>query len=166
MNHMLSGKDTLKRLWNHFSFSLDSISERVRFQKTIYLLSKIGFPNLEAYERSFKMYLYGPYSPELAKDAFDLIESKDIPTESISFSDEESIALTLFSDLIGALPKYEGRPLYAPYELLSDIIYWTSSEPAISNEDLFERIKNKKPYFNSRSEFDVAFDLLTEKGLI
>lgn len=50
------------------SFGHDTFSERLRTQKTIYLLRVLGIPAARQY--AFNLYLRGPYSPSLAKDYY------------------------------------------------------------------------------------------------
>src|SRR6266571_2039516 len=55
----------LKRVGN---FNVDTFPRRLTFQKTVYFLQVFGF--YLGYR--FSWYLYGPYSPALTKDGFEL----------------------------------------------------------------------------------------------
>jgi len=50
------------------SYDASSFDSRLRIQKSIYLLSALGVPEVRSY--SFSYYLRGPYSPSLAKDYY------------------------------------------------------------------------------------------------
>jgi uncharacterized protein YwgA len=53
-------------------FTANSFESRLRIQKTIYLLKALGVP--EAMEYSYGNYVRGPYSPDLAKDYYSLMQ--------------------------------------------------------------------------------------------
>jgi uncharacterized protein YwgA len=65
---MSNRKEVLGKLWAHFNFSLDSLVDRIVLQKTVYILSRLGYPGLNEYYKDFGMYIHGPYSSLLAKE--------------------------------------------------------------------------------------------------
>ena len=62
-----------------YDFDMETFEGRLRLQKTVYLLQSFGI-DLGYY---FTWYLRGPYSPELTRDGFKLVDEKksmvDIP---------------------------------------------------------------------------------------
>lgn len=66
------------------TFSNETLEDRKRFQKTIYLIQAFGIDL--GYE--FNWYVHGPYSPKLAKVGYKLEEIYDDVTET-KFADEE-----------------------------------------------------------------------------
>lgn len=67
-------KEILYMLINQFELKRDTLAERVRLQKTIYLLQatagmKLGY--------GFGWYRYGPYSQDLVYDAYDVLQEEE-----------------------------------------------------------------------------------------
>jgi uncharacterized protein YwgA len=52
------------------SLSPDSFSQRLRIQKSVYLMKALGDQACIGY--SYSLYFHGPYSPDLARDYYDL----------------------------------------------------------------------------------------------
>lgn len=69
--------DILAGLLKNFydSFNMNSFSNRLKLQKMIYLMQAHGL-NIGY---SYGLYLYGPYSKELARDGFAMPDIKTVP---------------------------------------------------------------------------------------
>src|SRR3989344_71579 len=70
----------LKRIYT--SFDMSTFSNRLRLQKVIYFIQEMGI-NLGY---SFSWYLYGPYCPDLTKDAYQIDNFSGV--KGIIFEDE------------------------------------------------------------------------------
>jgi uncharacterized protein YwgA len=122
---------------------METFSERKRVQKMVYLLDKVFHLN---FGYSYNWYLYGPYSPELTRIIFDVIEKEheDIaePIE-LSREDKEKIRrLKLFLN--------DDIESNDTLELLVSLHYllkcWPKSDSKV--EDAVDFLKSKKPYFS------------------
>jgi len=121
-----------------------ALRERVAFQKTIYLLQELG-----ALERKYRFswYIFGPYSPELAKTGFDFIEGgKDA---DMPISQEFDAALLEFKKMTEHAPCRPDLWL----ELLACLVY--KKRHNVNKEEAFASLKEHQSYFN---------DDLLEKG--
>jgi uncharacterized protein YwgA len=74
--------DMVAGLLKHFypSFSMDSFDGRLKLQKIVYLLQAYGL-NIGYH---FNLYLYGPYSTELARDGFAIGDFEKAPKMEFS----------------------------------------------------------------------------------
>src|SRR3989344_5981546 len=72
----------LKRIYT--SFDMSTFSNRLRLQKVIYFIQESGI-NLGY---SFSWYLYGPYCPDLTKDAYQIGNFSEV--KEIVFENEET----------------------------------------------------------------------------
>jgi len=122
---------------------METFSERKRIQKIVYILDKIFHLN---FGYSYNWYLYGPYSPELTRIIFDVIEKEreDIakPVE-LSPEDKDKIRrLKLFiNDDIESTDTLE---LLVSLHYLLDC--WPDTDSKV--EDAVNFLKSKKPYFS------------------
>ena len=122
---------------------MDTFSERKRIQKMVYLLDKVFEFN---FGYSYNWYLHGPYSPELTRIIFDVIEQEreDIakPVE-LSREDKEKIRrLKLFlNDDIESTDELE---LLVSLHYLLDC--WPDTDSRV--KDAVNFLKSKKPYFS------------------
>ena len=70
-----------------YEFSMDEFNDRLRFQKTVYLLQAFGINR----GYNFSWYLRGPYCSLAAHDGYDLLDVYDsIPTGSKVFKSAEA----------------------------------------------------------------------------
>lgn len=158
-------KFALIRVWKKLNFKLDSLCERIRLQKTVYILAKMGFDELKAYLPTYGLYLYGPYSAVLAKDAFEIKEKLIKDTSDNLLSKNESKIVKLFSETIESIPVCKDEPTHATYELLGNMIYYSEHE-RLNADKLFDKIKSKTAYFSDRKKFDVVEKALKEMSLV
>jgi uncharacterized protein YwgA len=122
---------------------METFSERKRVQKMVYLLDKVFHLN---FGFSYNWYLHGPYSPELTRIIFDVIEKEreDIAKPApLSTADKAKIArLKLFlNDDIESTDTLE--LLVSLHYLLN---CWPESDSRVENAVNF--LKSKKPYFS------------------
>ena len=137
-------------------------------QKKIYLLQLTGIDLSYRYN----WYLYGPYCPALADDAFTL-------KEEIKYDDEFN-AYELKSETkskFDALKKMENPPspvkskhewleLVASLHYLKHIAYWPGKDKP-EFEEVFEKLTESKPQFKGKESLaKAAWQRLDEVGLI
>jgi len=122
---------------------LDSLDNRINFQKTIYLLKEMGAIK-EHYH--FSWYIFGPYSSEAAKDGFNLIN--DDTDKIINVSEDFDDKINKFKELKG----HGGREIKW-LELLSCIHYIRKKETK-EKDEVFKILKTKKPYFDNINLFN------------
>ena len=78
------------------SFTAASFEARLRIQKSVYLLKALEFAPATQY--SFSDYFHGPYSPDLAKDYYKLLDermSRNVPHLAGSTHIPEAMILTI-----------------------------------------------------------------------
>lgn len=61
------------------AFDAKTFESRLRIQKTVYLLAALGYRPVRSY--SYNRYFHGPYSPDLAKDYYALVEKRAKPAD-------------------------------------------------------------------------------------
>ena len=122
---------------------METFSERKRVQKMVYLLDKVFHLN---FGYSYNWYLHGPYSPELTRIIFDLIEKEreDIAKPvKLSAADRAKISrLKLF--LCDDIESTDALELLVSLHYLLNC----SSDSDSRIEDAVNFLKSKKPYFS------------------
>ena len=122
---------------------METFSERKRVQKMVYLLDKVFHLN---FGFSYNWYLHGPYSPELTKLIFDVIEKEreDI-AKPVNLSAEDRAK-------IGRLKLFLCDDIESTdaLELLVSLHYILKCSPDSDSkvEDAVKFLKSKKPYFS------------------
>lgn len=96
-------KDILYKLAREFGLGRDSMVDRLKLQKTIYLLQAWGLP----LGYGFGWYIYGPYSQELVYDAYRVMtmEKDEYEKSTIEwrFSDNTKQWLDRFRQVLGGV---------------------------------------------------------------
>lgn len=161
---MGTGKAALARIWDRCHFSLDSLEERIKLQKTVYLLSNLGFNALEGYEKTYNWYVYGPYSPNVAKDAYDVSESRSWEKAS-GLSKAENDAIERLNKLLCNIPREAGEPTSINYELLGSLLFLSKKE-GLSLEDARLKLVSKHDYLSDKKKFEATVLALKEERLI
>lgn len=156
-------KAAMASLWKKFGFKVNSLSERIKLQKTIYLLANLGYKDLKPYLKTYSMYIYGPYSSKVAKDAFELSQEN---FSSEKLSEEQENILKCFIDIKSMLPDKNDAPEYMGLELLANITFFANMDKTSTPESLFETLKKKKIYFDDKEYFGKALDILRKNNLI
>ena len=137
-------------------FDLHKFQGRLAFQKVTYLLQSFGF----YFGFQFNWYLYGPYSPELAKVGFEIRNGAESPADIPFTNSEAGKRFDKFLDFINAA-KNDPEQL----ELLASIHFLTKLSPKLSKEQIIERIKAKQPYF-SKDRAEQGWMHLQSYGLV
>jgi uncharacterized protein YwgA len=138
------------------TFSLGRFDDRLKLQKTVYLLQAFGI--FLGY--NFNWYLRGPYSPGLAHDAFDMASSLN-RFEPLHFSDQE--AERRFNQFLEFVSDRKDIPEWL--ELVASIHMLRQMYPEKTKEEIFERMAAKQPNLPN-AERVAAWDRLTRQGLI
>ena len=132
-------------------FNPRSFDGRLRIQKAIYLLKSMGHPVARHYR--YNMYLRGPYSPELTRDYYQLMEREIRPID-VEIND---IMLTVVRD---AVARGDGF-LEAVATVHS--IYKTNA-PLGDRENIIRMARSIKPQLHHH--YDDAWEFLIRTGLI
>ncbi len=154
------GNETLIKIWKKLDLNKNSLPERIQFQKTIYILQKLGFKGLEKYD-DYGMYIYGPYSTKLAKDIFET-KNEDLKNE-FSITEKENSQIKIFEDIINGIGKNENEPPSVNYEMVADILYLVENNKI---ENIFEILKNKHKYLDNKEKFKLVINKLNEHKLL
>ena len=113
--------------------NFQTLENRVKFQKVMYILKSAGIP----LETKFNWYVMGPYSPELAYMGYRIIK-EHIPMEKISV-EEKRICEAVKNFL-------KGYPERTDQELVASLLYVKDNQK-LSGEILVQELRNKKPQF-------------------
>ena len=144
----------LKRIGNYGE--METFDDRLILQKTVYLLQAFGV--YLGYR--FSWYLYGPYSPELASDGYDLIPNYD-EIEPVDFSSEEAEErFRLFLEFLG---DEDRNPTWL--EALASVHSLCKLYPERSKDEILDQVARKAPYFDHQLA-DQAWDYLRSQGML
>jgi len=147
----------LKRIGNFDPESfINSFEARLIFQKTIYLLQAFGL--YLGYR--FSWYLRGPYSPDLARDGFELVAIYE-ETPLVRFKRLE--AEKRFLQFLAFLGDKKNDAKWL--ETLASIHFLKRVYPPLTKNEIFEKIREKQPYID-REYFEKAWEHLRKHGLI
>ncbi len=141
----------LKSLWSKYEFKLDTLENRIIFQKTIYLLQELGL-NI-GYK--FNWYIYGPYSSQLASDGFELERKQE--TKDFSPVRVEKSITSKFDKLID-------KNSSTWYEFLSSILFLKNKKE--TKEKIFKQLAEHQSYLGDYETFEIAWKKLESAGLI
>jgi uncharacterized protein YwgA len=133
---------------------MTTFAERKKVQKLVYLLDKVfgmGF------HFSYSWYLHGPYSPEVTKIVFDVIEGRQIAGSSTEVLSSADLAK------IDRLKSFLGKEMDSndKLELLVSLHFLIerSRNQRLTQKDVIAFLKSKKPYFTDE-EIAGAIDRL------
>lgn len=144
----------LKRIGNFDK--MRSFEDRLILQKTIYFLQNFGL----YFGYRFSWYVYGPYSPSLASDGFDLAEHYD-QLPSYEFADED--AEERFEQFLAFLGEKRSDPQWL--EALASVHSLRRLYPRDSQEEIVKRVARKQPYF-SEEQARQAWEYLDRHNLL
>jgi len=137
---------------------METFSERKRVQKVVYLLDKVFGMNLDF---SYSWYLHGPYSPQLTRIVFDVIEGQTVVDSNLkvlSSNDQRKIE---------ELKAFLGNDINSSdkLELLVSLHFLLNrmKDSDVSQEDIIAFLRRKKPYFTDK-EIIGAIDQLQTLG--
>jgi uncharacterized protein YwgA len=96
---MLSRAGKLNLLLKELNWlSISTFGNRKILQKTVYILHEMGLKS----SYSYNWYLHGPYSPDLAEDAYEIESNKSYYDQAVSdykFKDNAKIIIQNFKDV-------------------------------------------------------------------
>ena len=133
---------------------MKTFAERKKVQKLVYLLDKVFGMD---FRFSYSWYLHGPYSPEVTKIVFDVIEGRQIVDSSTEALSKTDLAK------IDRLKTFLGKEMDSndKLELLVSLHFLIecSRDPRLTQNDVVAFLKSKKPYFTDE-EIAEAIDRL------
>src|SRR6266568_2180520 len=118
---------------------METFADRLRLQKIVWLMQKfdvkLGF--------KYSWYLHGPYSPELTRNLYEIVQSNLPEHESIAARDLARI---------DALRKVLGDDLNSAdkLELLASIDFLRHNAGPLTKEDVRSFLAETKPYFGEK----------------
>lgn len=122
---------------------MDTFADRKKVQKLVYLLDKISDMN---FNFSYNWYLHGPYSPEVTRLVFDVIERGQVVRSDPGILSREDIRK------IHQMKAYLGSDIHSndKLELLVSLHFLMQylRPPKVTMKDIVAFLKSKKPYFN------------------
>jgi uncharacterized protein YwgA len=137
-------------------FSVATFPERLKLQKTVYLLQAfgiyLGYP--------FNWYLYGPYSPQLTRDAFEIAPGlgRFVP---VRFADRETEER--FEQFLTFLGDRKDDPKWL--ELVASLHMLARIYGAANTDVIFGKVTAKQPYL-SEGESSSAWKHLRDHALV
>lgn len=137
------------------SFRPKTFADRLRIQKTVYLLKALRLPAASAY--AFNDYFHGPYSRALAREYYELRAAKD--TARPARSDRGRIPPAMLQ-VVGEGVSRGNRLL----ETAATLHSLATRNPQHSREALFQHAGQIKP--GLRDAFEEAWAFLTMHGLV
>lgn len=142
----------LKRIGH---FSMDEFSDRLNLQKHVYFLQVFGI-NL-GYR--FTWYLFGPYSPSLAKDGFELVD-KPINI-NINFSKHGEEKFESFLHFLG-----EEKQNSEWFEILASLHFLNKVFTDKSKKEIIEMVKKKHGGAFDQERCEEAWEYLDKFDLM
>jgi uncharacterized protein YwgA len=124
------------------NFDMSTFDGRLIFQKTVYFLQV--FKIYLGYH--FSLYIRGPYSPELAKDGFELSNKVKTITE-FKFSDKKMEQN--FSKFISFIEQFKDNP--SNLEILSSLHLFKNLFPNDDKNMIIKRVLQYKPYLRKET---------------
>ncbi len=146
-------------------FSLNNIEDRKKLQKFVYLLQALGC----RLHYHYNLYIHGPYSPELTREAYNLnlIQNpiREILSRRVKVDDLELGKIRKLKELVKGLDRSEDLEILATIHYLKHVAYM----PDRSKEAIFKELLEKKPHLGSRVErtgFNTYWKRLSEFDLV
>ena len=128
----------LKQIGN---YNMDTFEGRLILQKTVYLMQAFGLP----LGYRFSWYLYGPYSPDLTKDGYEIKDIyKTIPKLKFVKQDRQK----RFDDFIKILGDNKNDAYFL--ELLASIHFLKKIYPLENKENIVKKVEQKQPYIKKK----------------
>jgi uncharacterized protein YwgA len=126
-----------------------SFNERLKVQKAVFLLKYLKVEPFSNY--GFSLYLHGPYSPELAKDYYDLTK---VRPKSVSLNPETLSRLKRFVSK-------DDRWL----EVASSILSLKGRYSTVASDEVYSTLKMSKPWVDKSMYESVTKDLVESQLL-
>ena len=133
---------------------MTTFAERKKVQKLVYLMDKVfgmGF------SFSYSWYLHGPYSSEVTKIVFDVIEGRQaVDLNQEVLSDRDMARIDRLRSFLGKnIDSNDKLELLVSLHFLIE----RSRNPKLTTKDVVDFLKSKKPYFTDE-EIAEAIDKL------
>jgi uncharacterized protein YwgA len=122
----------IKRVSN---FSMNSLDDRLRFQKTVYLMQAFGIP----LGYNFNWYIRGVYSSRVAEIGFNL-KSKIDNIKSTEFSEEKYEVL--FKKFLNFIEPFKNEVMML--EIFSSLHWFAKRKPGLDKEVYIDLVANAK----------------------
>jgi len=120
--------------------SIETLSERKKMQKIIYLLERFGVGL--GFSSSFGWYVYGPYSPSLTQTLFEIKQTPPKAIAQPSKADKERIT---------HLKEFLGKDITSAdkIELIASLDFMMSigKKQGVSDDDIIKAFKQRKPFY-------------------
>ena len=133
---------------------MNTFAERKKVQKLVYMLDKVFGMD---FKFPYNWYLHGPYSPEVTKIVFDVVEGRQVvrPNPEV-LSGRDLTKIDQMKSFLGNDVDSNDR-----LELLVSLHFLMRylEDPRITLEDVVAFLKAKKPYFTDE-EISDAIDQL------
>ena len=143
-------------------FSLNTLSDRLLVQKKIYLSQALGVD----FGYRYNWYLRGPYSPELASAAFDVIPYGVDYIKEYEFGSEVRSVFNKVNKMSDSEGRKNSNMAIADwYELLASIHYLLNNITGQSKVDVCNKLITEKPKY-TKEDFNAAWEELKQNGLI
>lgn len=143
--------------------NLSTLKDRKLLQKKIYILQESGL-NLGYH---FGWYIYGPYSPDLTRDAFDLSMQlthapKTMRKETLTLS-EQSI-LRKLSTFLSSISS--GNELADRLEAIASLHFLMKENPSLKESEVISKFKQLKGNRFRDKEIQGSMKKLRKSGII
>jgi uncharacterized protein YwgA len=122
---------------------MNTFAERKQIQKLVYLLDKVFGMD---FHFSYSWYLHGPYSPEVTRIIFDVIEHRqNVDSNNLILPREDLRRIERLKSFLGKDINSNDQ-----LELLASVSFLLQypNDPKITQEDIVTFLKAKKPYFD------------------
>lgn len=146
----VENKDILFMIVEKFGLERETLADRVRLHKTIYLLQAFSLLRLGY---GFSWYRFGPYSQELVYDAYEVLKNKEEyrgKTSCYKFTDETNRKIEQFIVLFN---RYLRDP--QKLELLASICFLKNTwYPDLTKDSVYTYLKKHKDKLFDQSPLD------------
>jgi uncharacterized protein YwgA len=119
--------------------TLETFDERKLLQKLVYLMKMFGVD----FGFHYNWYIHGPYSPDLTRELYQIVENNPAPVREPTKSAIEGI---------NALKSFLGEDIHSSdsAELIASIIFLKENTKGsgASEDEIVQAIKRVKPYFS------------------
>ena len=118
---------------------METFADRLRLQKIVWLMQRFGV----RLDFNYHWYLHGPYSPELTRNLYEIVQSNVAKYEQIGPRDLariDALRSVLGEDLVSA----------DKLELLASIDFLRDAAGPLTKEEVTSFLLETKPYFNEK----------------
>lgn len=150
----------LKEIDDIWKFSLESLEDRIKLQKLVYLMQAVGL----RLKYNYNLYLHGPYSPELTRDAFELnsfpAEVKEYILKNNELDTDDYQKLSKVKGLIRDLDETRD------FEVLATLVFLKRETyiPEKSEDKIRQALLRHKPY--AEDNYDRCWQRLKDFDMV